>query len=87
MDIMEFGAELYASASLWLLNNPSAAFFVLLFMAVFLAVVGVSTMMGGRGSVNRRLSSGSAAVGADGKAPRLRQDDVKHDPPLRRPAA
>lgn len=74
MDIMDIGAELYASASLWLLNNPSAAFFVLLFLAVFLAVIGVATMAGGRGSVSRRLSSGTAAVGVDGKAPRLRQD-------------
>ena len=74
MDFIEQGSELYASAAYWLVNNPSAAFFVVLFLAVFLAVVGIATMMGGRGSVSRRLSGGTATLGPGGQAPRLRQD-------------
>jgi tight adherence protein C len=74
MDIVEKGSELYASAAYWLANNPSAAFLVVLFLAVFLAVVGVASMMGGRGSVSRRLSGGTATLGAGGHTPRLRQD-------------
>src|SRR3546814_1891097 len=56
MDVMEAGSDLYNSAAYWLVNNPSDAFLVVLFLAILLAVLGVSAMIGNRGAASRRLA-------------------------------
>jgi tight adherence protein C len=74
MDVMKVGSELYASAAYWLVNNPSEAFLVVLFLAVLLAVLGISAMIGNRGGVTRRLAGDTVSVGGVGNAPRLRYE-------------
>lgn len=74
MDIAKTASGLYDSAANWLLNNPSEAFLIVLFLAVLLGVLGVSTMIGNRGAVSRRLAGDTVSVGGMGNAPRLRYD-------------
>ena len=74
MDIIKAGSDLYDSAAYWILNNPSDAFLVVLFLAVLLAVLGVSTIIGNRGAVSRRLAGNTVSVGGHGNAPRLRYE-------------
>ena len=74
MNYMQKGAELYATLAQWLINNPSSAFLVVLFLAVFLGILGIAAMSGNRGSVSRRLAGDSISIGALGRAPRLRQE-------------
>jgi tight adherence protein C len=61
-------------AAHWLLNNPSEAFLVVLFLAVLLGVLGVSAMLGNRGAVSRRLAGDTISVGDLGGTPRLRYE-------------
>ena len=74
MDIMKAGSDLYESAAYWLVNNPSDAFLLVLFLAVLLAVLGVAAMIGSRGAVSRRLAGDTVSVGGLGRAPRLRYE-------------
>ncbi len=74
MDYVQKGAELYAGLAQWLVNNPSSAFLVVLFLAVFLGILGLVAMAGNRGAVSRRLAGDSISVGGLGRAPRLRQE-------------
>lgn len=75
MDIIDQFRELYAAAAQWLLNNPNYAFFVVLFLAVFLAVIGVSAAVGSRNSVGRRLAGDTISAGlGSARAPRLRHE-------------
>src|SRR3546814_20612330 len=74
MDVMEAGSDLYDSAAYWLVNNPSDAFLVVLFLAILLGVLGVSAMIGNRGAASRRLAGDTVSVGGLGNAPRLRYE-------------
>ena len=74
MDIAKTASGLYESATHWLLNNPSEAFLVVLFLAVLLGVLGVSAMLGNRGAVSRRLAGDTISVGGLDGTPRLRYE-------------
>jgi tight adherence protein C len=74
MDIAKTAFGLYDSAAYWILNNSSEAFLLVLFLAVLLAVLGASAMIGNRGAVTRRLAGDTASVGGVGNAPRLRYE-------------
>jgi tight adherence protein C len=74
MDVVKFASDLYASAWYWVVTNPADAFLVTLFLTILLAVLGVTTMLGNRGAVSRRLAGNTLSVGGIGNAPRLRYE-------------
>jgi tight adherence protein C len=74
MDIVKFASDLYASAWHWVVTNPADAFLVALFLTILLAVLGMTTMLGNRGAVSRRLAGDTVSVGGVGNAPRLRYE-------------
>lgn len=74
MDIAKTASGLYDSLTYWILSNPSEAFLALLFLAVLLGVLGVSMMLGNRGTVSRRLAGDTVSVGGIGAGPRLRYE-------------
>jgi len=74
MDIVKLGTDTFDVATYWLLNNPSSAFLLVLFLAVMLAVLGAATMLGGRGAAPRRLAGDTVAVGRGSGAPNLRYE-------------
>src|SRR3546814_11793649 len=74
MDIAKTASGLYDQAVYWLVNNPSGAFLVVLFLAVVLGVLGVSMMLGNRGAVSRRLAGDTVSMGGLAGTPRLRYE-------------
>ncbi|MGH6948446.1 MAG: type II secretion system F family protein [Kiloniellales bacterium] len=76
-ELTDFASGLYASASYWLANNPSDAFFVVLFVAVFLAVLALAIMVSSRNPVARRLAGDTVSLGRGSGTPRLRYDTTE----------
>src|SRR3546814_15177385 len=74
MDIAKTASGLYDQAVYWLVNNPSGAFLVVLFLAVVLGVLGVSMMLGNRGAVSRRLAGDTVSMGGIDGTARLRYE-------------
>lgn len=74
MDILKTASDLYGSAAYWLLNNPSDAFLVVVFLAVVLGVLGASMMLGNRSAASRRLAGDTVSLGGVGAGPRLRYE-------------
>ena len=74
MDVVKLASDLYASAWFWVVSNPADAFLVALFLTILVAVLGVTTMLGTRGAVSRRLAGDTVSVGGVGSAPRLRYE-------------
>lgn len=74
MDYVRLGTDFFAEMAQWLVNNPSSTFLVVLFLAVFLGILGIGAMSSNRGSVSRRLAGDSISVSGVGRAPRLRQE-------------
>ena len=77
MDTFRLASEFFASASYWLVTNPGDAFLAVMFLAVFMAVLGIAVMAGGRGSVSRRLAGDTVSLGRGANAPRLRNDTAE----------
>jgi hypothetical protein len=86
MDIAKTAFGLYDSAAYWILNNSSEAFLLVLFLAVLLAVLGASAMIGNRGAVTRRLAGDTASVGGHACATRLATPSGPTSSPLSRSA-
>jgi len=77
MDIFGLASDLFASAAHWLVTNPGDAFVAVMFLAVFLAVLGIAVMTGARGAVTRRLAGDTVSLGRRSNTPSLRYDSAE----------